>query len=1171
MTHFNYYKLGGSLRYQDPTYVVRQADTELYEGLLNGNLCYVFNSRQMGKSSLRVQITKQLKEQGVKCAAVDLTSIGNHVTPSEWYNGFISELLRGFSLSKKVDFGTWRRQHEFLSPNQQLIKLIDDVILKEFPGRIIIFLDEIDSILSIDFKDDFFALIRYFCNQIIDNQEYQRLTFCLLGVTTPSDLVSDQNRTPFNVGIAIELTGFKLSEVESLIRGLEGIVARPTIVMEEVLKWTEGQPFLTQKLCQLICISEEDCPAYHEIECVEKLVRTQIIENWEAQDEPEHLRTIRKNLLQKYQNQVGRLLGLYQQILTQGEIPADDSPEQTQLRLTGLIVRQQGKLRVYNGIYTEIFNQAWIEKELANIRPYAESFKAWIASNCQDELYLLRGKNLQDARIWAENKGLSDLDRKFIDASQELEKREIKERLQAEAESSRILAEANEALEAASQKSERLIKKSLKKSQQIVLIVLGISIITAIITGVFVNTIVQVEKIKSLTTSSDALLNSNKELDALVTALKAATQVKLTTWADTNAKEAVRLALQRADYKIREGVRERNRLEKHNDGVRSVNFSPDGRYIVTASEDSTVRLWGIDGKEIKKLPAQNQHFRSAIFSPDSKAIAAVIANNTIKVWGIDGREIITIKGQEEEQYMSGICFTQNGKLIAAPSQDNKVNVVKLWNIQGQAIKTFSGHKYNIWSISCSPDGKTIATADIGGFINIRSLDGGEIKTFSAGQNAIFDVRFSPDGKTIATAGGDTNIRLWNLDGKEIRTLGKHDNFVINVSFSPDGKTIASASADKTVKLWSIDGKELNTLRGHSYYVFSASFSPDGKMIASASADNTVKLWNINQQEPKTFIGHNDSLWGVSFSPDGKTIASAGHDKTIKLWSIDGQELKSITTDNSTEWSAIWSLNFSPDGKTIATANHDKTIKLWNLEGQNIKTFTGHTQEIRDVNFSPDGRTLVSASYDGTVKLWDINGQELRTLNTNAGKLFSANFSPDGQTIVSGHNDGTVRLWNLQGKNFKTVPAHNSYVTDVRFSPDGQIIASASQDKTIKLWNLDGKEIRTLKGQNAGITRFSFSPDSKILASASADGTIKLWQVKDGLELKTIEGRGYPIWNLNFSPDGKKIASVSDDGLVELWNTETLDFDQLIVRGCSWLHDYLKNNPGVPETDKHICK
>ncbi|PLZ24301.1 AAA-like domain-containing protein, partial [Fischerella thermalis] len=181
MTNLNYYKLGGSLEYQHPTYVVRQADYELYEGLKNGDLCYVLNSRQMGKSSLRVHIMKQLKEQGIQCASVDLTRIGSHVTPSEWYGGFVSELLRGFGLSRKVNFGTWWRSQEFLPPKQRLSELIDDVLLTEFSGKVIIFIDEIDSILRINFKDDFFAFIRACYNQRADNSEYQRLTFCLLG------------------------------------------------------------------------------------------------------------------------------------------------------------------------------------------------------------------------------------------------------------------------------------------------------------------------------------------------------------------------------------------------------------------------------------------------------------------------------------------------------------------------------------------------------------------------------------------------------------------------------------------------------------------------------------------------------------------------------------------------------------------------------------------------------------------------------------------------------------------------------------------------------------------------------------------------------------------------------------------------------------------------------
>ncbi len=1158
MKNFNYYKLGGSLEYQHPTYVVRQADSDLYEGLINGDLCYVLNSRQMGKSSLRVHTMKQLKEQGIKCASVDLTRIGSHVTPSEWYGGFVSELLRGFGLSKKVNFGTWWREREFLPPKQRLSELIDDVLLTEFSGKIIIFIDEVDSILRINFKDDFFAFIRACYNQRADNPEYQRLSFCLLGVATPSNLIADKNRTPFNIGRAIELNGFQLNEVESLMQGLEDIVPRPQAILAEVLRWTGGQPFLTQKLCQLICTSSNSFSEFQEKECIDELVQTQIIENWEAQDEPEHLKTIRDRILQSPENQTGRLLGLYQQILNYGEIIADDSPEQTQLRLTGLIVKQQGKLRIYNCIYAEIFNQKWLDKVLANIRPYSQNLNIWLSSNLKDESRLLRGQSLQDARNWAADKGLSDLDRKFLDASQELEKRDVQKKLQIEAEASGILATANDVLLVANQKAKKRIQTGGG--------ILAITIVTAVATGVLANTMIkdiQIEKIKSLSISSYALLNSNRELDALIAAIKAARQLKSATWADTNTKESVKLALQRAVYQ----VRERNRLEGHNDAVRSMNFSPNGKMIATASEDNTVRLWHINGRKMRKFTENNQVFRNIKFSPDNKIIAAISADNTIKIWGINGQELITFKGQDnQDNFMNSLCFSPDGKIIAAPNQDN---TVQLWSIEGRKIKTLKGHKFPIWSISCSSDGKKIVTADLAGFIMIWSVNGEHIKTWKASNQSIFDVSFSPDGQTIATAGGDTTIKLWNLDGKELKTIGKHDNYVTSVSFSSDGQKIVSSSADKTIKLWSIDGRELKTLKGHNNVVFSANFSPDSKIIASASADNTVKLWNLDQ-EPKTLIGHTDSVWAVNFSPNGKIIASAGDDKTIQLWSIDGQKLKSISPNSNLDWNRIWNITFSPDGNTIATVGFDQTVKIWSLDGQNIKTFQGHKDQVIDVSFSPNGKILATASYDGTVKLWDINHQELRTLIGNGGKVRSVNFSPDGMMIASGHHDGTIKLWNLAGKNLITFKGHNSYITNVGFSPDGKIIASSSQDKTIKLWSLDGQEINTLKGHTAGVTRFSFSPNGKILASASSDGTIRLWNVENGQEIKTIEGHGYAFLNISFSPDGKKIASVSDDGLVEIWNAETLDFDHLIDRGCNWLDNYLKHNSQVNNTDKDIC-
>jgi WD40 repeat protein len=1098
---YNYkYQVGGSLPPDAPTYVKRQADEDFYQSLKSGKFCYVLSSRQMGKSSLQLRTMRRLEAQGIACAAIDLSEIGNwNVNQSQWYAGIVYSLVNSFNLFEQFDLRSWWREHEFLSPLQRFSEFIERVLLVEITQDTVIFVDEIDSVLSLNFPiDDFFIFIRSCFNKRADKPAYKRLTFALLGVATPSDLIKDKSRTPFNIGQAIHLRGFQLDEIQPLAVGLAAKVSHPETVLLEILSWTGGQPFLTQKLCHLVANGDGELG-------IEELVRSHIIENWESNDEPKHLRTIIERIFRSERN-TSRLLGLYQQILQQGEITVDHSLEQTELQLTGLVIKEQNKLVIANRIYERIFNQDWVENALVNLRPYAEALNAWVASDCEDESRLLRGRALQDALEWGTGKKLSDRDYQFLTASQELERKEVQKALEAEREANQILATAQ-------QKANQTIKRGLA----------ALAAISAVAATLVLNagtTIKQAREGSKLEWEGISALrqyeSEEKEIESLLLAMQAGQDLKSLSNNQALLQEYPAISPIYSLQTILDKIHQRHQFKGHQGVVWRVSYSPDGKYIASADDDGIVKIWQRTGLNIANLKGHRGEVFDVSFSPDGKQIATA---------GGDG-------------------------------------TVRLWNKQGKQLFSMPSHAGKVWSVSFSPDGKAIASAGEDGIIRIWNHFGKLINQFNSEQNQIWSIRFNSN-QQLATVGQDGTVRLWNQSGKLLHKLTSNTSKIRNLSFSPKGDYIATGEEDGTIRLWQQQGKQIAQINSYQGKVTSIKFSPNGKQLATGGADGTVRIWDFSGKQLAKSYSHQGQILSLSFSPDGKEIASGGDDGIVRIWQFWQRGISRSVLQGGqmpkNESEELWRVSFSNDGKQIATAGVDGKVKLWDWTGKQLAQFKSNQSRVLSLSFSPDRQKIVTAGADGKVEIWHRQGFRLAEFKSDQGRVWSVSFSPDGDVIATAGDNGTVRFWNLFGEPLTQFNSHQNQVWSVSFSPDGQVIATAGDDGTIRLWNRSGKLLEQFNSHQGEVRSLSFSPDGQRLATAGADGTVKLWFISGKPPRQLLAN--FKVYDpgevlaVSFSSDGKRLAAAgSDISKIRWWRVEGLD--ELLQRGCVWLKDYL---------------
>ncbi|MBM0742306.1 AAA-like domain-containing protein [Phormidium sp. CLA17] len=1119
------YQVGGSLSIHASSYIHRQADLDLYAALQAGHFCYVFNSRQMGKSSLRVQTMHRLKQAGVACIAIDMTRIGSeHLTPQQWYEQVISELWRAASLPGKVNLKTWLQDHPELSLVPLLAQFIEDILLPQFShSQIIIFIDEIDTVLSIRFPiNDFFAFIRACYNQRVDHPQYQRLTFCLLGVATPADLMQDKTRTPFNIGQAIALHGFTPPESASLAQGLIGSVPNPEQTLQEILYWTGGQPFLTQKLCQMVVANgtkpQNTNPKSH----IADLVSAHLITAWEYYDEPEHLRTIRDRLLRD-EKSASQLLGLYAEILNQGDIPVDEGDGQMELRLTGLVVKQGDRLQVYNPIYAAVFNAAWVQKNLYSLRPYADSFRAWTESDCRDESRLLRGQALEEALTWASTRNLSNLDVEFLRESQAVENRETKQ-------ANAILAIAN---------------RTAKQRLQIGTVGLGLALAAAAGIGIW----------------------SNQTIHS----------ARIMTRLEQNSRNAVdRFNTDQTDALIR-ALRNASNLKQFAKQERTQKYPTSSPILALQKIVDTIQLRDISSRSMPQLLSNSKGYR--VFSlrgdqHENQILEMFDFASGAKLASIHTGEFLSWALSPDDQWIAtigGDCTT------------------RLWNLQNQPVMTFKGHQGHLRGVQFSPDGSSLVTLELGDIgleqpssEKCRSQGNSQVARLidrQGKQHAEFKylvnendaIQFNPTGDRLLTLESQANnsqIQLWTLQGKSILRLKptQKDGTFTTTRFSPNGKWIAAVEMKEEIarlRLWDLQGKELANFptfqKGLSRFsrAKSIQFSPNGQLMATGSTDGRVRLWNSQGKLIRTFKAYAGTINNLAFSPNGTQLAIAGQLASdnissnigAHIWDLQGNRLQPIRTQDG---------RFSPDGTKIVG---ERSIEyLHNPHGKPLGQDRGQIQALQ---FSPTGQHLLAyTEASGKVQVWDRQGNRIAEINPGFSSSVQydvpVRFNAKGDRILTlvlpehnYHNHYGVRVWNLQGKQVafleraewpKPQKLPSDYWVSRYIAPPKKSLTSKQLENfyqtsipSVRIWQLDGKPIATFNpytrtlGEDRTPTQESeliwISPRGNYILTSGLYGST-LW-TNQGQKIAYYKDLHF-LWNDMFSPPPRAVYFSQDE-------------------------------------------
>jgi WD40 repeat protein len=1194
-----FFVTGGTVPSNSSAYVVRSADDELFRSLQRGEFCFVLDTRQMGKSSLMIRTATRLRQAGSAVAVLDLTSVGQNITVSQWYFGLLTRVGEQLSLEDDmIDF--WQERCE-LGPMQRFFEALRYVAMPALDRRaeqgsepsLVVFVDEIDGVRALAFStDEFFAGIRECYNRRPIDPVLSRLTFCLLGVATPADLISDTRISPFNIGRRVDLGDFSSEEASVLAPGLG---PNSGALLKRILYWTGGHPYLTQRLCRA-AVSGAHAGSITSPRDIDGLCRELFLSSV-AREDDDNLAFVHTRLL-THGDDAAALLALYGRVHSSLPVPDDRTSELCDaLKLSGVARAERGRLVVRNRIYARVFDPAWIRDHMpgSELRRQRAAFlkgviRTAVVSGAVVMVLLgltrfaFHEKMLSDANAQLayqraiESRHATDEARGAAQLAAIREQEATRNAKRAQHQEARALREER--------KAARLAKAERKARQEA-----GLQRDVAVRERANAKREAEVNRLNRYVAE---VSRAQRELDA-----------------DAFPRAVALLEAQRP--------------AKGEPDLRDFTW----RYLRNLARDSSNAT----------LTYGNDTPRTEDVTPDGKLVAVGYRSGAIRLWSL-GTHTVTAEFHASPDEHPQVCFGQGGRVLIASTREPTTWV---WDLRKHVLqfklKTDSPSR----TVRCSWDGHTVAIGCEDGNVHLYDLRSGiETGTLRA-SSVVTALAFTADGSRLVVGRDSGLAQIWSLHNRTLEgsVVSGRDELTC-VATSPDATMLATGNVDGRLRLWELDSRRMIAeLTGRSEVLNALDFSPSSPSLLSAGDDGAIRIWDLHSRTPSArYYGHRAAALSALYAVGGSRIVSAAADG-VKIWSVSAEELHGPAPDfaasraganagmfagmHAGQYSGLQTaVDYGRDGKfrphgltltgatarsfnsnvtrnknradtrsgplsirgraqgaepqegragseaeqdhasrpapvreqiyhvgsgryvncpadfsseaTITSGGNAIAVRWIHSEKQTILSCAG--QPVGGPSYALDGRSVMAVSSHTVIVSHDVITGAVKA-SVSLPVLNGSDIRQSGSIAATMTSDDRVTTWNLlTGDKLATIPVGQHY--DWAIAPGGtyvvthRFVATVKQFETI-LWNMQTGESHTLC--ESPDVMYSYMSHDTVAVCIPGSGNVRVYSYGNAWLISnvTLPASSSP-WR--FSSNGRFVAVAQKDGQISIWNDIT---------------------------------